>query len=159
MPRTFRTPWSQRAANVVDAGPVITSDPIGGEKNASLEEKISEHPDAAADIVAFEKSHQWDPNLPQAEVDALHHAAKTGDTESVREVEGTFAGDSPYEEVRAAVRNTDDESVANTVRAWILGMIAVTIGAGLNMFLSMRSAFLCPRLVEYRTDVSAGTQQ
>lgn len=75
-----------------------------------------------------------------SEIDALHHAAKTGDAETIREVEGAFAEDSPYEEVRAAVRNTDDGSVANTVRAWILGMIFVTIGSGLNMFLSMRSA-------------------
>lgn len=127
---------------MVDAGPAITSDPTAGEKDITIEEKASEHPDAAVGIVAFEKSHRWDPNLPQAESDALHHAAKTGDAESIREVEGTFAEDSPYEEVRAAVRNTDDESVANTVRAWILGMIAVTIGSGLNMFLSMRSAFL-----------------
>ncbi|OAA63871.1 small oligopeptide transporter, OPT family [Cordyceps fumosorosea ARSEF 2679] len=47
--------------------------------------------------------------------------------------------ESPYEEVRAAVRNTDGGEVANTVRAWILGMLFVTLGAGLNMFLSMRS--------------------
>lgn len=159
MPRPFRTPWSQRSANVVDVGPAITSVPDGGKRDATIEEKTSEHSNAAADIVAFEKSHQWDPNLPQAEIDALHHAAKTGDTESVREVAGTFAEDSPYEEVRAAVRNTDDESVANTVRAWILGMIAVTIGAGLNMFLSMRSALLCPKYKQYRAHIFAGTQR
>jgi hypothetical protein len=40
--------------------------------------------------------------------------------------------------VRAAVRPTDGGEVANTVRAWILGMIFVTIGSALNMFLSMR---------------------
>lgn len=51
-----------------------------------------------------------------------------------------FIENSPYEEVRAAVRVTDDpDEVANTVRAWILGMIFVTLGSGLNMFLSMRS--------------------
>jgi hypothetical protein len=146
MPRKFRTPWSQRTTNVVDAGPTVTSVP-GQEKDVSIEEKSSDQLDAAADIVAFEKSHQWDPNLPQAEIDALHHAAKTGDAESIREVEETFAEDSPYEEVRAAVRNIDDGSVANTVRAWILGMIFVTVGSGLNMFLSMRSAILLPELL------------
>ncbi|TLD38096.1 small oligopeptide transporter [Venturia nashicola] len=139
MLKTFRTPWSKRSGNVVDAEPAITSDSSGGEKDVAIDEKRFGHPGAAADLVAFERSHQWDPNLPQAEIDALHHASKTGDTESLREVEGAFAEDSPYEEVRAAVRNTDDESVANTVRAWILGMIAVTIGSGLNMFLSMRN--------------------
>ena len=143
MPRKFRTPWSQRTTNVVDTGPTITSLPKQ-EKDVAIEEKTSDQLDAAADIVAFEKSHQWDPNLPQAEIDALHRAAKTGDAETIREVEEVFADDSPYEEVRAAVRNTDDRSVANTVRAWILGMIFVTIGSGLNMFLSMRFAILFP---------------
>ncbi len=33
---------------------------------------------------------------------------------------------------------TDGGEVANTVRAWVLGMIFVTLGSGLNMFLSMR---------------------
>src|ERR1700712_3961288 len=127
MSRNFRTPWSQRSTNVVEVGSATTSIPVAAEKNAAIDEKTSDHHDAAADIVAFEKSHQWDPNLPQAEIDALHHAAKTGDAETVQEVEEIFAEDSPYEEVRAAVRNTDDGSVANTVRAWILGMIFVTI--------------------------------
>lgn len=94
---------------------------------------------AAQDVPKFQKSHKWDPNLPQDQIDALNEASKTGDMEKITEVEHTFAEDSPYEEVRAAVRTTDDGSVANTVRAWILGMIFVTVGSGLNMFLSMRS--------------------
>jgi hypothetical protein len=137
MSRKFRTPWSQRSTKAAEAGPELSSAP---EENgdAAEEEKHAEHLNTTADVLAFEKSHQWDPNLPQAEIDALHRAAKTGDAETVQEVEAVFAEDSPYEEVRAAVRNTDDGSVANTVRAWILGMIFVTIGSGLNMFLSMR---------------------
>lgn len=144
MSRKFRTPWSQRSTNVVEVGSANTSTPVAVQKDATIDEKTSDYPNTAADIVAFEKSHQYDPNLPQAEIDALHHAAKTRDAETVREVEEVFAEDSPYEEVRAAVRNTDDGSVANTVRAWILGMIFVTIGSGLNMFLSMRFAILIP---------------
>lgn len=46
---------------------------------------------------------------------------------------------SPYEDVRAAVLNTDSGGASNTVRAWVLGMFFVTIGSALNMFLSMRS--------------------
>jgi hypothetical protein len=90
------------------------------------------------DVPKFEKAHQFDPNLPQEKIDALH-AAQAGDTEAVHEVEAEFAEHSPYAEVRAAVRVEDGEEVANTVRAWILGMIFVTLGAGANMFLSMRS--------------------
>ena len=91
------------------------------------------------DIPKFEKSHQFDPNLPQSKIDALHAAAQTGDVEAVHEVEAIFGEDSPYEEVRAAVRTEDGEEVANTIRAWILGMLFVTVGSGANMFLSMRS--------------------
>jgi hypothetical protein len=141
MSRTFRTPWSQRATSATEAETTTPSTPkavkdlLGNEKNTN----------AAADMAAFEKSHHWDPNLPQAEIDILHRAAKTGDAEAVREVEEVFAEDSPYEEVRAAVRNTDEGGVANTVRAWVLGMVFVTIGAGLNMFLSMRFVICCLR--------------
>lgn len=53
--------------------------------------------------------------------------------------------DSPYEAVRAAVRNTDGGEVANTVRAWILGMTFVTVASAINMFLSMR--FGLPQLL------------
>ncbi|KAF7558512.1 hypothetical protein G7046_g5648 [Stylonectria norvegica] len=57
----------------------------------------------------------------------------------IRKADGSFEEDSPYEEVRAAVKNIDGGEVANTLRAWILGTIFVTIGSSLNMFLSMRS--------------------
>ncbi|RDA93324.1 hypothetical protein CP533_2015 [Ophiocordyceps camponoti-saundersi (nom. inval.)] len=56
--------------------------------------------------------------------------------------------DSPYEEVRAAVRNSDGGEVANTVRAWLIGLFFVTLGSGLHMFLSMRSpAISLPAIV------------
>ncbi len=48
--------------------------------------------------------------------------------------------DSPYPEVRAAIPSSDDPSVPhNTIRAWFLGFVMTTIGAGLNMFFSLRS--------------------
>jgi hypothetical protein len=93
---------------------------------------------ARADLEKFQKAHEWDPNLPQKEIDAVKHALQSGDAEELVHADHVLGDDSPYEEVRAAVRNTDNEEVANTVRAWILGMIFVTIGSGLNMFLSMR---------------------
>lgn len=46
--------------------------------------------------------------------------------------------DSPYQEVRAAVRNSDGGEVANTLRAWIIGLFFVSLGTGLHMFLGMR---------------------
>ncbi|KAF2709991.1 small oligopeptide transporter [Pleomassaria siparia CBS 279.74] len=92
-----------------------------------------------APLVETEKTHQWDPNLPQKKLDELHAATQGGDPEAIRTAQADFIDNSPYEEVRAAVNNTDDEEPANTVRAWILGMVFVTIASGLNMFLSMRN--------------------
>jgi hypothetical protein len=90
-------------------------------------------------VLVTEKAHQWDPNLPQDKIDELLAATHGGDPEAVRKAQEDFIENSPYEEVRAAVKNTDGEEPANTVRAWVLGIIFVTLASGLNMFLSMRS--------------------
>ncbi|KAI2780473.1 small oligopeptide transporter [Daldinia loculata] len=94
---------------------------------------------AIKDLNQIQHAHQWDPNLPQEKLDAVNSALKHGDVKEIIEADSLFSEDSPYEEVRAAVRNTDGGEVACTVRAWILGMIFVTLGSGLNMLLSMRS--------------------
>ncbi|PGH32845.1 OPT family small oligopeptide transporter [[Emmonsia] crescens] len=111
---------------------------LGGQVNSTTME----------DIQKLKQSHQFDPNLPQKHIDALRHAAESGDTEKAAAIEQNLTEDSPYPEVRAAVRNTDEELVANTVRAWMLGFFFITVGGGLNMFLSMRSpAISFPSLV------------
>jgi OPT family oligopeptide transporter len=46
---------------------------------------------------------------------------------------------SPYPEVRSAVRPTDEDLPTNTIRAWVLGMILLTIGSGLNLLFSLRN--------------------
>ncbi|KPI36864.1 Sexual differentiation process protein isp4 [Cyphellophora attinorum] len=85
--------------------------------------------------------HQEDPDLPQERIDIVKKTLEDGEADEIARAEMPFFENSPYEEVRAAVRSTDDPTiVANTVRAWVLGMIMVTIGSGSNMFLSMRSS-------------------
>jgi hypothetical protein len=86
-----------------------------------------------------DKLHQYDPNLPDKKLQDLDEAVKTSNVEKAVEVDETFTKESPYETVRAAVRETDGEENANTVRAWFLGFIFVTLSSGINMFLSMRS--------------------
>lgn len=104
--------------------------------------------EATKDLENIKHAHEFDPNLPQEKLDFLNKALQDGDADEILEAETLFTDDSPYIEVRSAVRNTDGEEVANTVRAWILGMVFVTIGSGLNMFLSMRSpAINFPSLV------------
>ncbi|KAF2262978.1 small oligopeptide transporter [Lojkania enalia] len=90
-------------------------------------------------LTVVEKTRQWDPNITQERVDRLVAATRDGDPEAVRRAQADFVEDSPYEQVRAAVKNTDGGEPACTVRAWVLGLIFVTVASGLNMFLSMRS--------------------
>lgn len=104
--------------------------------DSSLE--ASDVQEARDDLRDFEKNHQNDPNLPAEKLAAVHDALAHNDSKEMADTDALLEEDSPYDEVRAAVRNTDGGEYANTVRAWILGLIFVTIGAGLNMFLSMR---------------------
>ncbi|KAK3322505.1 OPT family small oligopeptide transporter [Apodospora peruviana] len=47
--------------------------------------------------------------------------------------------DSPYPEVRAAVRNYDEENLpCNTVRAWTIGLSLIFLGASMNTLFSLR---------------------
>ncbi|KAG5981536.1 hypothetical protein E4U55_002840 [Claviceps digitariae] len=46
--------------------------------------------------------------------------------------------DSPYPEVRAAVRNYDEYLPCNTVRAWTIGLLLVVLGASMNTLFSLR---------------------
>lgn len=103
---------------------------------------------ATADLKSIKHAHEFDPNLPQEKIDIIDKALWDGNTDKIVEADAFFTEQSPYDEVCAAVRNTDGGEVANTVRAWILGMFFVTIGSGLNMFLSMRNpAINFPSLV------------
>lgn len=47
--------------------------------------------------------------------------------------------DSPYPEVRSAVRNYDEDVPCNTIRAWTIGLGLVIMGASMNTFFSLRS--------------------
>ena len=47
--------------------------------------------------------------------------------------------DSPYPEVRAAVRNYDEDLPCNTFRAWTIGLSLVLIGASMNTIFSLRA--------------------
>lgn len=103
---------------------------------------------ATSDLKSIKQAHQFDPNLPPEKLHMIDRALRDGDPAEVIEADALFTESSPYEEVRAAVRDTDGGEVANTVRAWVLGMLFVTVASGLNMFLSMRSpAINFPALV------------
>lgn len=79
----------------------------------------------------------WDPNLP----DFSAIFGRFDDVE-VPKIPDRFdekgEENSPYEEVRAIVRNYDEEIPCSTVRAWVLGILLVFVGASLNTIFSLR---------------------
>ncbi|CAM1505395.1 Fc.00g110320.m01.CDS01 [Cosmosporella sp. VM-42] len=81
-----------------------------------------------------------DPNLPEeyeTRHKDRHEDGSNADDEAalVKDDEE----DSPYPEVRAAVRNFDEDLPCNTVRAWTIGLSLVVVGASMNTLFSLRS--------------------
>jgi len=73
----------------------------------STSEVLNEEIEAVANahLQTFKKLHQFDPNLPEDLRDAVDHAADTQDLSDELKLEHTVNDNSPYPEVRAAVRN------------------------------------------------------
>ncbi|KAI2639552.1 small oligopeptide transporter [Hypomontagnella submonticulosa] len=80
-----------------------------------------------------------DPNLPDEETIELHRM-DSGSLASFDDETASKAGEenSPYEEVRAAVRNYDEDLPCNTLRAWTIGLTLVLVGASMNTLFSLR---------------------
>lgn len=80
-----------------------------------------------------------DPNLPDQEAIELHRM-DSGSLASFDDETASKANEenSPYEEVRAAVRNYDEDLPCNTIRAWTIGLSLVLVGASMNTLFSLR---------------------
>ncbi|KAL1306294.1 hypothetical protein AAFC00_004379 [Neodothiora populina] len=111
--------------------------PQKGFQNSSAEELAEE--EAARRLKAFKRSAAWDPNIEDGDLEAVDNAVENHDTKGENILVGELVENSPYPEVRAAVRNYDVDLPCNTIRAWTIGMIMTTIGSGMNMLFSMRS--------------------
>ncbi|KAI1128538.1 OPT oligopeptide transporter protein-domain-containing protein [Nemania abortiva] len=81
-----------------------------------------------------------DPNFPDDDDIELRHI-DSGRAASFDSEAATKANeeDSPYEEVRAAVRNFDEDLPCSTIRAWTIGLSLTLVGAALNTLFSLRS--------------------
>ncbi|KAF4981922.1 hypothetical protein FZEAL_2354 [Fusarium zealandicum] len=82
-----------------------------------------------------------DPNLPPEY--ETRRKGSTGDSDDETALikdhdEDREEEDSPYPEVRAAVRNYDEDLPCNTVRAWTIGLVLVVVGASMNTLFSLR---------------------
>lgn len=81
-----------------------------------------------------------DPNLPEEYETRPRHSedgagAGEDDDDSLKRQD---EDNSPYPEVRAAVPNTDEDLPCNTVRAWVIGLSLVLVGASMNTLFSLR---------------------
>ncbi|KAI3343510.1 OPT oligopeptide transporter protein-domain-containing protein [Ustulina deusta] len=95
----------------------------------------------AEDEEGEEHERLLDPNFPDDDEDIeLHHLdpgrGASFDSEAAAKVN---AEDSPYEEVRAAVRNFDEDLPCSTIRAWTIGLSLTFVGAALNTLFSLRA--------------------
>lgn len=61
--------------------------------------------EAQTKVKALERKHRWDPNLPADTLEDLDETAHTHNLQHEVSLVGAFEENSPYPEVRAAVRN------------------------------------------------------
>ncbi|KAK4167580.1 putative sexual differentiation process protein [Cladorrhinum sp. PSN259] len=98
--------------------------------------------------------HERHQPLPRASIDSLHSptarrhhhhkpvSAQDGsdNSEDEDDILPEEVENSPYPEVRAAVSPFDDPSLpCNTVRAWVIGLSLIFLGASMNTLFSLRS--------------------
>lgn len=113
--------------------------PVSGEATG-IEGGATSGAEALNALKHFERMHHLDPNLPIEELNDVDNAINTGNVEKGLAVEQSIMEDnSPYPEVRASVRNYDVDMPANTIRAWVIGLILCTVGSGVNMLFSLRN--------------------
>lgn len=79
-----------------------------------------------------------DPNLPDEDAPGRRSHAEDGSTAGDEKEEGDEAENSPYPEVRAAVKNYDEDLPCNTIRVWTIGLSLVVFGASMNTLFSLR---------------------
>ncbi|KAJ9155015.1 Small oligopeptide opt family [Pleurostoma richardsiae] len=131
--------WSSKIGVAVSGGEATSGSSTGTRFDAPvLERRLSPVEDLKRRLS------EWDPNLPD------EYSARTGlgafddrdsasfdDEVAMKRAEDEE--DSPYPEVRAAVRNYDEDLPCNTIRAWVIGMFMVVIGASMNTLFSLRA--------------------
>ncbi|KAF5692507.1 putative isp4 [Fusarium denticulatum] len=141
--------WSVLPAEAVGqsiggpSGRLSTSLEIEDSSNENLKHRLHEWATSARndDEAGSEYEMLMDPNLPQEYETRRKGSGESGDDEAALlsgDADDEEEEDSPYPEVRAAVRNFDEDLPCNTVRAWTIGMMLVTSGAAMNTLFSLR---------------------
>ncbi|KAK6206031.1 hypothetical protein LQW54_007970 [Pestalotiopsis sp. IQ-011] len=116
----------------------LTEDLKGKLHTAAQNAPLSDE-QAARRLKLFRQSAQYDPNIAIEDIDNVDNALERHDVDKENDLIHGLVEDSPYPEVRAAVKNYDVDLPANTVRAWVIGMTMTTVFSALNMLFSLRS--------------------
>ncbi|KAG8165528.1 hypothetical protein KVR01_004080 [Diaporthe batatas] len=130
---TFDTPLGRRMSPVDDLKHRLS---LWGESNLQPEDSDEE---------GSEYELLLDPNLPEeytrptVGLPRASLASQYSDEEKIPNLNKEGEEDSPYPEVRAAVRNYDVDAPCNTIRAWTIGLILVVVGASMNTLFSLRN--------------------
>ncbi|KAI4153895.1 MAG: hypothetical protein LQ340_002024 [Diploschistes diacapsis] len=113
----------------------------GVEKSTGIDGSVRRMSEVEAnrELKFLKKMHRWDPNMSSDVNEGMSRAVADHDVTAELELINLIENDSPYPEVRAAVRNYDEEMPANTIRAWVIGMLMVTLGSAMNMLFSLRN--------------------
>ncbi|KAI0458547.1 OPT family small oligopeptide transporter [Xylaria acuta] len=113
---------------------------VAAERGLTPEASSSEGIETPDTLKRFGHQHHFDPNLPTDEIELMDVSLVRSDAEKGVNVEANVVeDDSSYPEVRAAVRNYDVDLPANTIRAWVIGLILCTVGSAVNMLFSLRN--------------------
>ncbi|KAH8898232.1 small oligopeptide transporter, OPT family [Thozetella sp. PMI_491] len=120
----------------------IESKAVGDGENIAHASGVDENYNVAEGVdqlKKFKATHQWDYNLDYDQIDTVNKAVDSDDLEKTANLEHSLLEEnSPYFEVRTSVRNYDEDLPSNTIRAWVIGMIATTIVSAVNMLFSLR---------------------
>ncbi|KNA97537.1 hypothetical protein FOXG_02189 [Fusarium oxysporum f. sp. lycopersici 4287] len=125
------------------SGRLSTSLEIEDSSNENLKHRLHEWAASGArndDEAGSEYEMLMDPNLPQEYETRRKGSGESGDEAALLsdDADDEEEENSPYPEVRAAVRNFDEDLPCNTVRAWTIGMLLVIVGASMNTLFSLR---------------------
>ncbi|KAH8895289.1 Tetrapeptide transporter, OPT1/isp4 [Thozetella sp. PMI_491] len=118
------------------------SEPVTGETETAVTSGYEGYDDNGANadvhLKKVKEQHLWDPFMDLDKLDAIDNAVEGGDIEKEAAVEQSLLlEDSPYMEVRAAVKPEDDpDEYVDTVRAWTIGTITCTVVASINVLLA-----------------------
>jgi OPT family small oligopeptide transporter len=101
-------------------------------------------------VLGFRGKGRQESTKPVSEVTDNFNAAESASLDSANAVdsdiekevaveERLLEDNSPYPEVCASAKNYDEDFPANTIRAWVIGLILTTVGSAVNELFTMRS--------------------